>query len=123
MPLKVAYILEDHVFRRVFSEDLYDIAEERSSDFVFPAELKACFGERLAGKSCAENIVRGYLIWSDRADIPRRLDAEVVSVKMPQFLAYLARENALMPQISQCPVKSTETCEKINESHSVARKN
>src|SRR6266446_1987166 len=59
--LKVADILENHISRRMFLENLDDLVKERAPRTVSTAVLRPRFREGLARKPSAENVMLGDL--------------------------------------------------------------
>jgi hypothetical protein len=79
------------------------------------------FGERLAGKPSAKNVVCRHVSLSNRSYVTLWQQPEVPFIEKTEVFVDIAGENTIAPKRLQRQMKAAETAKQIDKSHATLK--
>src|SRR5437667_2560764 len=118
-PLEISDVLENHVLGAVLLENLHDLVGERPANLIARATAISGLGERLTGKSGAQNVMRRYLV---DAFAQVAMDCavgirEILEVQVAKFRIDLRSEDALVAQVPESTMEAPNSRKEVDKLH------
>ena len=115
MSEQIWHVFEQDILRLMNGKNLNNVINQVAPLWAFESMLLSCLRKGLAGESGTHNIMLGYLRDVESADVPRRLNAEMLTVDSDKFLVDLTSEDTFVAEIPKRQVESAQARKEVYE--------